>query len=245
MPYFVASLALQLLCVVHVMRSGRPRLWIYVIALFSVAGCLAYVVTELVPEAIGTRRLRRLEHGVRRAIDPARDYRTALAQVEISPTPHNRRVLADASMEMGLHQDAIRLYRSVLVGHDAHDPDLMSRLTAAQFAAGEVAGALATLDDLRAHNPEYRSASSHLLYARALEGIGRETEALAEYEAVARYFSGEEARCRHALLLAKLGKRPQAEEIFAAMLRSLKHAPPHYAEDQREWFAIARRHAAA
>ena len=46
-------------------------------------------------------------------------------------------------------------------------------------------GTITALDDLRTANPDWQSGDAHLLYARALEGEGREAEALSEYQAVA------------------------------------------------------------
>ena len=66
----------------------------------------------------------------------------------------------------------------------------------AEFGLGEPALAVATLDELKARWPDYRSPEGHLLYAKALEGAGRDEEALAAYEAVGAYYPGAEPRVR-------------------------------------------------
>ena len=100
--------------------------------------------------------------------------------------------------------------------------------------------ALAVLDELRAKNPDYRSADAHMIYARSLEGLGRDAEALDEYAVLTRYYSGEEARCRWALTLRKVGKATEARALFEEIARSQKLAPKHYVKAQREWIDIAR-----
>ena len=72
-------------------------------------------------------------------------------------------------------------------------PNLMLGLARAQFAAGKPADARATLDALIQHNPEFRSADGHLLYARALEAEGQSQRALEEYKALGGYYPGAEA----------------------------------------------------
>ena len=47
-----------------------------------------------------------------------------------------------------------------------------------------------------------------MIYARALELQGKDQEALEEYRKLARYFAGEEARCRYAMMLQENGQRP-------------------------------------
>ena len=58
------------------------------------------------------------------------------------------------------------------------------------------------------------------LYARALEESGRTDEALYEYQAVANYYPGAEARVRYGLLLDKAGQVKIADFGIAKMLGS-------------------------
>ena len=68
----------------------------------------------------------------------------------------------------------------------------------AEFGLGRYDEVLATLDALKARWPDYQSRDGHLLYGRALEESGRVHEAIAEYDALARYDTSAEARVRHA-----------------------------------------------
>ena len=98
---------------------------------------------------------------------------------------------------------------------------------------------VATLDDLRARWPDYQSADGHLLYARALEDSGRTDEALAEYQAVATYYAGAEARVRYGLLLDKAGRQAEAKTVLTEVLAQLKRAPKYVRRAQAEWIALA------
>jgi hypothetical protein len=129
----------------------------------------------------------------------------------------------------------------MLVGHDADDPELMRSLARAQTFAGDHAGALATLDELKRRNPRYQSADAHLLYARSLEGLGRLNEAIEEYGALAEYYSGEEPRGRMALLLDRLGRDAEAARVREQILRATRLAPKHYVKANRTWIEAARR----
>ena len=44
MHWFVISIALQLLCIVHVFRTGRNTAWIMAIAFLPMVGVLAYLI---------------------------------------------------------------------------------------------------------------------------------------------------------------------------------------------------------
>jgi hypothetical protein len=222
-----------------VVAAKKCEYWLFIILFFSVIGCAIYFFVEMLPDLMGSRTGRNLAAGAKKIIDPDRAYRDAMNQVEISPTAHNKRVLADACVARGNFAEAIALYTETLVGHDAYEPDLLRSRAGARLLAGDHAGAIADLDALRAHNPDYQSEEAHLIYARALDGSGREEDAVDEYAALVAYSTGEEARCRFALLLKRLGRQAQAQTVFAEILRRAKHAPGHYRRTQREWIDVA------
>ena len=80
---------------------------------------------------------------------------------------------------------------------------------------------------------------AHLLYARALEDSGRTDDALAEYQAVAAYYAGAEARVRYGLLLDKMGRQAEAKTVLTEVLAQLKRAPKYVRRAQAEWIALA------
>lgn len=240
MPIVIAlSLLIQVTCAYHVVKTGRDKYWLFIILFFSLIGCAIYFFVEMLPDLMGGRTARNLAAGAQRLVDPDRAYREALAQLEISPTSQNKRILADACVARGSYADAIALYTETLSGHDAHEPDLLRARANARMLAGDFGGAIADLDTLRTHNPDYQSEGAHLIYARALDGAGRDADALTEYTALAAYATGEEARCRMALLLKRMGRHEQAKAVFADVLRRARHSPKHYQRMQREWIDLA------
>ena len=231
----------QILCAVHVWRTGRSVYWLYIILLMPGLGMAAYFFFEILPEMMGTRTARRAVQGVGKAIDPGRRVREAERRLAITETAENKAELANAYMETGRFDEAIALFKDTLAGVHANDPALMGGLARAYFAGGAFAETVATLDALRAANPDFQSPDAHLLYARALEEQGKTEAALHEYEALAGYYPGQEARCRYAALLAKSGDGHAAEKNFREICQAIELGPRHQRREQREWYDIARR----
>ena len=48
----LVTIVLNVLFIVHVMRTGRERFWIWIILGFPVVGALAYLLAEVVPELV-------------------------------------------------------------------------------------------------------------------------------------------------------------------------------------------------
>ena len=72
---FIISLAIQVTLIVHCIRTGRNWLWMLAIGLLPVAGSVAYVLVEVLPDLFRGRGTRRAVRGVRRALDPEQDLR--------------------------------------------------------------------------------------------------------------------------------------------------------------------------
>src|SRR5262245_20332992 len=174
----IAVYAVQLLCIVHVVRTGRQVYWIYILLFAPLLGGIAYAIAEMLPEFLGTREARQAVGMARRAFDPERDYRALADRLDTADTAENRKALAEESLRIGKIEQAITLYKTALTGVHKDDPNIMHGLARAYFAAGDFLSCLQTLDALRAANPAFQSADAHVLYARALEGQGRIEEAL-------------------------------------------------------------------
>jgi hypothetical protein len=244
MPIFAGlGLLLALGCAIHAGKTGRPFFWIYLCLFLPGIGPLAYLALEVLPELFGTRRGRQATSAVVRAINPEKTYRALHDEVETAPTVENMRRLAEECVAIGRFAEAIALYRQCLTGMYASDPALLLPLAQAQFAAGQHADARATLDQLRAANPDFDSADGHLLYARTLEALGDDAGARREYEALIAYYPGPEATCRYALLLQRVGETQAAASLFTQVKRQLDRAPRHVRAMHREWHQVAARNA--
>lgn len=235
----------QVLCVVHVIRTGRPFWWIYLIVFAPLVGTIVYLGVELLPGLYRGPTARQAAAHVAEVLDPERGVREAWRRLEMSPTVQNKSALAQEYLAAGQPQDAVALYREALSGMHATDPSLMLGLARALFSLGDTSEVLATLDRLREANPGYSSAQGHLLYARSLEIEGHTKAALKEYAALTAYYPGQEARCRYALLLQMTGRIAEARNLFEEICKAIDYGPRHQYREQREWYELARRQLAA
>jgi hypothetical protein len=242
---FLISLVVQVLLIIHCIRTGRNSLWIWAIALLPIAGPVAYVLIELLPSLFASRGTRRAVRGVRKALDPEQDLRRYQDEARLIGDVASRQRFAEELVRQGRSQEALGIYRQALTGLYEHDPNLLLGLARAQFASGAFSDARSTLDALIAHNPEFRSPDGHLLYARALEGEGNLGKALEEYAAVSKYYAGAEAALRYAQLLRVSGHQDQARRVLKELLDHARLAPRHYRKMQQQWLAGAERELAA
>ena len=237
----IVSVALQALLIIHCIKTGRNFIWVWVLALLSFVGVIAYLAVEVVPELLGSRTARRTALNVKRALDPKADLRRYEHEARVSGNVASRQRYAEELVRHGEYDKAIEVYRSTLTGLYEHDPNLMLGLAQAQFEKGDASAARATLDELIRLNPDFRSPAGHLLYARALEMEGNIEKALEEYHVLAPSYPGAEAAARYAQLLKSLGRHEEAEQVARELLEEARIAPAHYRRAQKPWLDVAAR----
>ena len=232
-------LLIEVALIVHAAKTGRFWPWGFIILFIPGFGALAYVLIELLPEGFGSAQGQQARRRVVSTLDPGRRYRELTDQLQVADTIANRAALAEECLALGKFEEALGHYEHILALPMGDDAIYALGKARAQFGHGNPQQAVATLDDLRERWPDYQSAEGHLLYARALEESGRTEDALSEYQAVANYYPGAEARVRYGLLLAKAGRHAEAKTVLAEVLAQLKRAPKYVRRAQAEWIALA------
>ena len=239
MPLALLLVALDAMFIMHAVKTGRLCPWASIILLLPGIGVLAYVLVELVPEWMGSIEGRQTRHKIATRLDPEKRYRALSEQLQIADTIASRVALADECLVLAKFAEAKAHFAAVLARPLGDEPPSALGKARAEFGLGQMDEAIATLDALRHRWPDYQSAEGHLVYARALDDSGRPEEALAEYQALAGYYPGAEARVRYGLLLARLGYQHEAKTLLTETLGQLKRAPKFVRKVQAEWIAIA------
>ena len=221
MPFFILSVVLQVGCIVHMIRNGANRMWLTAIILLPIGGSLAYIFLEIIPRSGGNRHVRFAKQKIVEKIDPERELRAAQAALELTDAMSNRVRVADALTSLGRHAEALPLYQR---GAGAR-PDFRTgeKLARCLFLNDRASDALAVLEKLPSVISQSDQDMVALLRARILEDLGRHEEALELYAEVSPRMAGDEARCRYAALLLKLGRMGDARRVLEEIAQRAKY----------------------
>lgn len=241
----LVSLALQIACAVHVVRSGRQLYWIWILFIGSYLAVIVYLIVAVIPDLRNDPRSRQAATRVLHTIDPERRRRAIQHKLEIADTVDNRRALAEESMRLGDYANAAELYRSVLKGVYANDASFLLGLAQAQAGTNDFSAARSTLDTLFGAHPAFRHSDAELLRARVLEADGDLERALEHYRDLATSYPGEEARYRYGTLLKRRERFSEARSVFREMLTRARHAPRYYRKKEAAWLDAAQRELAS
>lgn len=233
----VGILALQVACVVHVIRRREDYWWIFLILFFPVLGAGVYLFAVVLPEWRRRQGYRAgARPGARGLQGRLRDLEQAVA---LADTVENRSELAAAYCEDGRYVLARQCYESCLRGLYANDPHLLFGLAKACYGEGDLVRAQAALDRIAPGDmPEYAT-ERELLRAKLLAALGQYEQAVAAFRDVAPRASSPEAWWRLASLLATLGRDGEADDVCRTLLEQTRHMNPVFRRREREWIRNA------
>ena len=235
MPILVLTVLVQILCIYHVVSSGRDKYWIGLILMAPGIGSLIYVLTQVLPDAGKSRTAASLKENAIKAMDPNRELREALQDFDLLESVDNRIRLADALYELEKYEEAEPHLKICLQGAHKNDPHMLIRLASIRLELGDPNAALALLDQLQENNKGFNSQNGHMLYSRALEAAGRTEEALSSFASLVDYATGEEARVRYGFLLQNDSRHSEAVQIFEEVIKRVGRGTKFYRRAQRHW----------
>lgn len=233
------SLIVQIACIIHVVKTGRPYWWIYVIFCFPVAGLAAYIFLEVKPQ------WNRLNFQAM-----LWNFKSSRERIEIrrqilheSSTIKNRLALADEFQAAGQHDEECRVVAEGLAGPFKDDVQLLMRLAQAQLDAGRPAEARQILARTA---PERSSDSQHqfsLLKARVAGSLGHAAEAEREFQSLTAKKKSEGPRFYYAEYLLKSGAAERRSEALATLkdiLHQYRRGTSVWRHQERRWFYAAK-----
>lgn len=235
MPFFILSLIFQVALVMHIVKTGRNTMWIWIVMILPLAGAIAYLLIEVLPNMGQSNRGKKAAQKVSSVLHPNRNLNQALNKMQRSDTIENRMNVANELLNKHQFEEASQLFKQCLSGLYVNDPYIMLGLAKAQFGNKHLAEAKNTLENLIANNPNFKDSSGHLLFARCLEGLGQTAAAEHEYEALRQYYAGPEAKYRYAVFCIHNDKPDLAQEILNEILLDAKNGGHQYHTMHSEW----------
>ena len=126
---------------------------------------------------------------------------------------------------LGRHSEALPLYQRGA----GPRPDFRTgeKLARSLFLNDKPEEALTVIDALPSVTGQSDRDRATLLRARILEDLKRNDEALALYGDIAERVPGDEARCRYAALLLKVGKKAEARRVLEDVEHRMKYIDRH------------------
>ena len=234
-PYWIV-IGLQIICIIHVLRSHQDFWWIWLIVFLPLIGCIAYLLINrhtMLPSA-------RMPFNIPIPMIEALNERRIERDFKASDTLDNRIQFANVLINRGAYVEAITLLEPSLSGPLSSHIGLLFTCARAHFANRNFSAATAMLERAEAVPNNDRIKQRNLLLAMCYENAGDQERAEAKYKTAQGGYVGEEAKARYALFLKATGRIAEAKELFRRILDEINSAPWAYRREQRAWREMAK-----
>lgn len=223
----------------HVLKTGRPYWWIFIIMSFPVLGCVIYYFVEVFPGSREHRSAHKAARKIAKALQPDADLKRRAEELEICGSVENRMALAEECSSHQMYAEAEKLYESCLSGAFQSDGAILFGLVRAAVENQSWSKAMDAIARLKVAAPKFRPLDVRLLEARVLEGQGHNDAALAVFQALVPVFVGLEARFRYASFLSQTGQQEHAIQVFNEVVKNSRRFASSL-EDEVRWANAAR-----
>ena len=140
---------LQLLLIIHIIKNGKPFLWLWLVVFLPYIGGLVYILMEIVPELLASGSVEKVGRAVANAVNPGRSLAELESLVKRQDTIANRTRLADCYVSLERYEEAISLYDSCLTGPYSDDAELLVKKINALFLWGKRDMAKSLMDEFK------------------------------------------------------------------------------------------------
>lgn len=237
LPYiFGSGFIVQILAIVHVVRRGRDRFWIFIIIIGGLIGALAYFVIEAAPD---WNDLQRSFKG------PAQRKRIAELRAIVldNPSAGNYEELGELLVQQKKWSEARTAFDRALAAR-SDLPDTFYLRGVAAFEMGDDAAAIPDFQHVVRVNPKHDYSRAQSLLARALARSGRTDEAMAAFDRLVESSTSAESLVTAAEFYAANGRRERARELTEAVLARRATMPAYQKRRDRAWLRMAKKLAA-
>ena len=230
-------LAVQVVCVIHILKTGRPYWWIWIIWGIPFLGLAAYVYLEVRPSL----RKFNMETLLWNFKSSPQRIRILQQQLEDTTTIKNRLALADELRRAGQYDQECQVVEMGLRGPFADDAQLLLRLAEANLEGGRAQQAELLFLKIVPERSSDFLLRHKLLKARILGTLGRDGEAEPIFRELVGSKKSEAPRYYFAQYLLRRNQPAEATAILRDILYQYRRGTQVWRFQERQWYYATRK----
>jgi len=232
-----AILLAQIGCVIHLLKTGRPYWWLWIIFAIPLIGVAAYIYLEVRP-TWGKLDLESILWKFK-----SRNERIAIRQqyLDDSSTVKNRLALAGELHEAGQFDRECKVLADGLRGAFKDDVTLLLRLAEAHLEAGRATEAQQIVEQVAPPRSPDVQLQHALLKARTLAELKHHADAEQLLKELIARKKSEAPRYYYAEFLLANQRRGEAAAILQDILRQYRRGTPVWRFQEKRWFYAAKK----
>jgi hypothetical protein len=234
-PFYIITLVLQAICVIHCIRNRNQNYWIWLIIFLPLIGCIAYFFTEI----FTNREIRSVSSGFGEMISPSGSVKKLEQNLKFSDTFNNRILLADAYLAAGQTSKSIPLYEGSLTGAFEENEYAITQLMTAYYNEKRFTDVINMAPKVY-NKPQFRGSKTHILYAMSLAYSGKDDLAEKEFLGLKARFSNFQARYNYAIFLQMNNRNDEARQLLSEIADEIPQLSKIEKRHNREWINLSK-----
>ena len=216
--WYYIILLLQGYCIYHMIKYRNPYYWVFLILFLPVVGSIIYLITQV----YNKRDAEKITNEITHIINPTKKIKDLEKRLGFSESYQNRVNLADAYLENGDYQNAIKHYKAALDGNFQNDFYVIKSMIEAFYKMGDYKSILEYVENIKTHS-EFKKSKTQFIYGLALEKEGELDAAEENLKCIDIRFSFYDERLIYAKFLLSRNKKGEAKEILGTIASEAQH----------------------
>ncbi len=176
---------LQLLCILHILKTQRNMYWIWIIIMLPYIGGIAYFIIEILPGLSRGNSVTSIQDSIVYFIRPKEKIEALRRKAEFSPTHNNCLEYADALLSGGEYTKALELYTAQNKGLFKDDVELQYKIAFAEYKSGHFSEAKTYIKKIQdQHTKLFKHPNHTLLYCAIIENTESPDTVKTEYKRI-------------------------------------------------------------
>jgi len=215
MIFLLLPYALQLLCIIHIIRAHRNMYWLWIVIAVPYVGGLVYLAVELLPDLLSGKGIDQVRDTLADFIKPGEKFEIIRQKAMYSSTYKNMIEYADALLAKNMAAEALGIYTDQNKGAFLDDPELAYRIALALYKTGDYANAMERLGALMKTSASFeRKSRENLLRLMILEKTRDAAFVKAEYQKTLQRIQNNSIELPYIEFLIKTNDRGELKSIF-------------------------------
>jgi hypothetical protein len=207
---------LQLLCVIHIIKTHQNTYWIWIVVFVPYIGGIAYLIIELIPNILNADKLDNVKDSFTDLIKPDQKFELIKQKAMYSSTFKNMLDYADALVSRNEPTEALGIYNELNVGAFLNDPELMYRIANALYINEEYEKSLACIESLiNANQFLQKKERENILYLRIIEKLRDDDYVKAEYKRVLQKIQNNTIELPYIDFLVRINDKEELQSLFS------------------------------
>ena len=214
---------LQLLCIIHIIKTHQNTSWIWIVVFVPYIGGIAYLFIELIPYFMNANKINDVRDSLTDFIKPDQKFEVIKEKALYSATYKNMIEYADALIEKKQYAEAMKIYYDQNRGAFLDDPELQYRIANGLYCSGDFNNALLAIEKLLKSNKSFEKKDrENILYLRIIEEIKNADVVQEEYKKVLQRIQNNSIELPYINFLIKNDDKEELRNIFSKI-----HADEH------------------